>query len=225
LKLLADVFPSASISDYRLYFSGTLVRCTTPDDTTPTWRWWGSIGDNSVVEIHDFKSRGAKIFHTSDLRISSYFPASGLRNFRSSVVCINRKTKRQNNKGVSSSTMNIWNFYDAFAGQLPSGATKGLPNRANSNDIKDWNQILNHSEYIDFDAGISALFKEEAIARAFSRDFFASLGITGDSPELWFRTFIIGSVESSSKIRVRVPSFYQEAHDFFSPMGISVEVA
>lgn len=223
--------------DLQLYFHGTFVKLN-PDKMWPE--------DREVCKSHKllksrwikveafghFEDEGNKLFMTNstgrDMRVvndlfSLDFPETGFYNWKATALYYQRKTKRQNKKGLCGDTCIITNIADGL--KTSEGFAAETARFWKTQTFKWTPECISSM----FDSDLSSLenafrdiWRFNTIARTISRELALTVGFQDKFPSIWLGLTYVGRMLTPNVVQIDVPMLAQEVKDAFK--GFSVEI-
>ncbi len=218
-------YREASGEDLNLYFSSTFLKMK-EGATDYGYCFIEAVIGNGSDKVVIFRKPGSSRGIERNLRsldVDFTFPTVGVYNYLKTVVHAQRKTARQNKKGLCSGTFNVSPVHERFSqfGRVPDMFR--MKNGWGWTGVNVANTFGTPS-YMSLDKAHKAVVGCSAFARAVSPEFYLAQGICSEAPSLWYRGTFVGNVTNPKAIEVIDPMFAQEVIDQFRKEGVTVNV-
>lgn len=223
---------SVNANDLNLYFAGTYLKIGVPEQKDFVWANIAVFHqdepsntpkrDHVFVDVIFEKTTKIARYRLSDVDFDFSFPSVGLYNYKNAAIFFLRRNWRQNRKGLCEDTaqcLPVMSFFSPFVTIPLSFSLKNLWRWS----VTNLNQTFIKSEYMELEDAFNRIQKCKCLAKALSLNFLLGQGITGETPSLWFRKTMIGTVLDKQTVEINNALFLQEALDFFQPQGINVQ--
>ena len=216
----------ANTDDLNLYFSGTFLKIKHSGTDLGYCFIESFVPTIEGRKMLCFRKAGQRQYielPVEQVQLDFSFPTVGAYNYLKTVILAQRKTARQNKKGLCSGTFSISPVHEKFLqfGQVPEMfRMKNGWGWTHGNVVKTFGEIGYHS----LDKAYRAVAGCQAFARAVSPDFYVAQGICSEEPSLWHRQTFVGNMPNDKTINVVDAMLAQETIDQFKKEGVRINV-
>jgi len=207
-----------------LYLEHTLV---VTGGVTPTPMFVHEIESRNApfpVVLENFAEKKKISIPASEWDVDLWQPELGMFSFRRTCVELRRLPLRQNKKGICPATVQLRNLFTPMLhtinGMAPSGYR--LPGNIRSAYLTDegcrgiFHTLTTERRFFPLGEAVHRILQQKVFARALSKEFACTVGITPDYPVcLWRGDVLVGGINENLSICVKNHSFFPEVFDQF----------
>lgn len=214
-------FLSLSTEDFKRYYLETYLKVS--KDQGKTWGYFyisdysgGEEKEEPSITLYEHPKK--KAYRMSVLEFDFDFPTSGLYSNGRETIYFQRRSERQNKKGICDRTVRLIPFLSLFP-DIPLKNHRGYISISTEN----LNSFFINPKEESLKSAKEKLGKKGILSLSLDRNFGISCGIWSKLPTLWYRFVPVGEI-NKQLILVYSETFLQEVFDKFRNEGFLVEL-